>query len=1046
MKLLAKTLAIALLYVVLAQIGLLVALPPGNISIFWPPAGLAVTAVLLFRRQALPGIALGAFSANLLAFPTSSLLSTLLVCLTIATGSTLQAWVGALLIKRIRVPAITAPTWASMTMLFQLIISMALACLIASSVGLLSLQLAGLLKTLSFFLSWGAWWLGDVLGILVLTPLLLALASFWGFKPAVNKTTLLTFGLSVGAAVLTFSFSWQLETQRFSQALNYRTQEVADALQVQLKLASNDIESVARLVQANPQLTRQEFKAFVSPLLQGSQANTALHAVSWNPRFDPVSRIGLEQQARSDGLANFQFTERNAQGQLTAAGQRSEYVGVYYIEPMAANQAALGFDIATHPARRPAIEQARRLGQPVATAPIKLVQERGEQKGFLLLNPLFSPTSPGANAQQRSEQLLGFSVGVFRIGDLLEQALASLSVGGHHVYLFDTSLASGEQLLAFHRSNSDPGTGAPPSSGLSLESLKTGLYDTAEVQFASRRWLILAQATPVAIASGRSAAPSLMALAILLLGLSLTALLIQGEKTRQANQTTSFVQARLTDALDSASDGIALFDADHCLIQFNDSYSKLMAVLGVQPQLGIQFEDLIDDVPQSGYQAPLAENKKAWRIAQFLALQNIEYLAHTSEGDRWLLIRHYRTRDGGTLVVLNDQTEVKATTNHLLESQKMEAVGQMTGGLAHDFNNLLGIVIGRLDLLAEETEVQPWVKRDVTVALNAALRGAGLVKSLLAVARRQPLQARSLDLNTTLTELFDLLHSSAGASNALRLNLEPDLPAVLVDRSGLESALINLVLNARDAMPHGGQIQIAAHASQQSAEQLKDAGLKPGNYVHVSVTDSGQGMAHDVQQHAFDPFFTTKERGQGTGLGLAMVLGFAKQSGGNVTLSSQLGKGTVIGFYLPVATSEPIDTLASPEQALPRGFERLLVVDDEPELLAMTADWLERLGYQVQASASATEALEKIKSAHPPFDLLLTDVVIPGGMDGAELARRALDFQSDLRVIYLSGFPEIAGQRANLSPLIEKPYRRPVLALAVRQLLDQRPQPSQPLA
>lgn len=1039
MKIWVQTLAIALLYAATAQLGLLASLAPDNVSIFWPPSGIALTAVLLWGRHALPGIALGALSTNLITWQVHGAMNTLLLSLAISTGSVLQAWCAGQLIKRIPLPAITAPTLASLNRLFSVLAVVAGAGLIACSVGASSLNFAGLLKAGTFPQTWATWWLGDVLGVLVFTPVLLAASSYWGWRPPISRSVLLTFGLSFGAAVFVFFISWNLQAQRQLQALNSRTADVADAVKQQLKFGSNDIESVARLFQSKKDVSRQEFKDFVSPMLTGPNANSALSAVSWNPRFDAQGRTLLEQQAHSEGLTKFEFTERNSEGKLTTAGQREEYVAVYYIEPAAGNQAALGFDIGSNPARRQAIDQARDQGQQIATAPINLVQERGNQKGFLLLKPLFPTSAVPSTPQDKRDQLRGFTVGVFRIGDLLQSALAQLSPAENDIYLFDPSLASGEQLLTASAAGKLVNASDQAAKALSAESLKTGLYATAEIEFATRRWLILSKPTPLLIDSQKILPPLLLSLGVLLLGLVLTALLLQGQKTKQANQATLFARQRLSDALDSSSDGIALFDEDTRLIQYNKSYESLMEALDLQIRLGVSFEELMSMVPQNGFQSAPDKRKIAWRVQQFTDLKTVEYRADTSAGERWLLIRHFRTTDGGTLLVLNDNTEVKATTNRLLESQKMEALGQMTGGLAHDFNNLLGIVIGRLDLLTEERDIDSRIRRDITVALNAALRGAGLVKSLLAVARRQPLQARSLDLGYVLSELFNLLRSSAGASNELSLNIESDLPAILVDRSGLESALLNLVLNARDAMPHGGKIEIASSLSQESDAQLIAAGLIPCRYVLISVTDHGQGMSTEVQRHAFDPFFTTKERGQGTGLGLAMVLGFAKQSGGTVTLSSQLGQGTVIQLLLPVAELESIEPLQTTE-ASPRGCERVLVVDDEPELLAMTADWLERLGYQVHTSSTAAQALEKIKAAQPPFDLLLTDVVIPGGMDGAELARLALEHKPELRVLYLSGFPEISGIRAKLSPLVEKPYRRPDLAWAVRNLLDLTPE------
>ncbi len=377
----------------------------------------------------------------------------------------------------------------------------------------------------------------------------------------------------------------------------------------------------------------------------------------------------------------------------------------------------------------------------------------------------------------------------------------------------------------------------------------------------------------------------------------------------------------------------------------------------------------------------------------------------------------------------------------LRQSQKMEALGQLTGGVAHDFNNLLTVILGNLDEIRDTLRGQPPALELIDEIQAAARRAADLTQRLTAFSRQQPLQPRVVDVNRLITGLEVLLRRTLGASISIEVIRGAGLWPCEVDPAQLENAVLNLALNARDAMPSGGKLTIEtanARVDREYAEQHEE--LKPGQYVLVAVTDDGAGMSEAVLSRAFDPFFTTKGPGQGTGLGLSMVYGFVKQSGGHVKLYSELGEGTTVKIYLPrsMAQLEYEDrTRGSAPDVRGRG-EVILVVEDEPNVRALTVRMLERLGYAVLVAEDGPSGLQVLEN-HPEIELLFTDVVLPGGMNGAQLAELGRKIRPNLPVLYTSGYTENAIiHHGRLDPgveLLEKPFTRAALAQRLRAML-----------
>ncbi len=376
----------------------------------------------------------------------------------------------------------------------------------------------------------------------------------------------------------------------------------------------------------------------------------------------------------------------------------------------------------------------------------------------------------------------------------------------------------------------------------------------------------------------------------------------------------------------------------------------------------------------------------------------------------------------------------------LLLSQRLESLGQLTGGVAHDFNNLLTVISGNLQILEETVLPDPFAKRAIASAHRASKRGAELTAKLLAFARRQTLRPSAVPIPELLASFRDLLARTLGPNIEIRVDAEPSLPAALADSGQLETALLNLAVNSRDAMASGGTLHIEASAIDLTAADVQSVDDWPaGRYVRISVTDTGSGMTRATLSRAFEPFFTTKSIGKGSGLGLSMVYGFAKQSHGHVTAYSEIGTGTTINLFLPVAVGASQDVaLVSDHASAPTGSEFVLVVEDDADVMNVAVNFLETLGYKVFTAQNRRTAMARVR-ANPGIELLFTDVVLAGDETGPKVAASLLKIKPTLCVLYASGYARSAlplqfGLDADIS-FLRKPYSRDQLGHAVRRAL-----------
>ena len=395
----------------------------------------------------------------------------------------------------------------------------------------------------------------------------------------------------------------------------------------------------------------------------------------------------------------------------------------------------------------------------------------------------------------------------------------------------------------------------------------------------------------------------------------------------------------------------------------------------------------------------------------------------------------------GVAAICEDVTDQKAAQKQLQQAQKMEAVGQLTGGIAHDFNNLLMAVLGNLELVGDDVDAEHPASQLIDTAVRAASRGAELTQRLLAFSRQQALMPAATDVNALVQEMTEqLLRRTLPANIEIETNLAEPLWPAMIDPVQLESALLNLAINARDAMPEGGRISITTkNETLDDAFARRHEDVAPGRYVGIDVRDNGEGMTADVCAHAFEPFFTTKDIGVGSGLGLSMVYGFAKQSGGHVAIDSVPDNGATIALYLPCADdaarlehdSDMHKRVAKPGQGC------VLVVEDDIDVRDYVVTALKRLGYTVYQAADGPEALVRLEAIEGGIDLLLTDVMLPRGMNGPDVAARVGERHRHVKTLYMSGYTAQTigdGNRID-GPMLHKPFPREDLAQAVAAML-----------
>ena len=494
--------------------------------------------------------------------------------------------------------------------------------------------------------------------------------------------------------------------------------------------------------------------------------------------------------------------------------------------------------------------------------------------------------------------------------------------------------------------------------------------------------------------------------------------------------------------LDTLVDGLIIIDSKGIIQIYNHACERLFGY-AADEAIGKNITILMPPAMRTGHDNHL-ENYLQTGIRKTIG-QPREVIGCRKDGSTFpMYLAVGETMSGGEPIyvgVVHDLTEHHRTEGELRQAQKMEALGQLTGGIAHDFNNILMVILANVDTIIEDETAASGVQDRVRQIDRAAHRAAELTRQLLAFSRKQALQPRPTNLNDIVTSTMRLIRRTLSEDITIATALTSDLWTTSIDRTQLESALVNLCINARDAMPEGGKLLLETGnivLDEDYVAQNPDA--TAGEQVMIAVTDTGAGIAPENLGKVFEPFFTTKEVGRGTGLGLSMVYGFVKQSQGHIKVHSEVGCGTSIKLYLPRIVGDGYRPAPASDLALPGGKERILVVEDDPQVRTGVVRQLESLGYAVDEAADGATGLAAFAAAKPAYDLMLTDVVMPGTISGRSLADEVGRRWPGTQVVFMSGYTEEAiAHQSRLDPgvaLLAKPFRKRDLARMIRSTLD----------
>lgn len=509
--------------------------------------------------------------------------------------------------------------------------------------------------------------------------------------------------------------------------------------------------------------------------------------------------------------------------------------------------------------------------------------------------------------------------------------------------------------------------------------------------------------------------------------------MLRSQELEAVRERAAELSGQLVTALESMSDAFFTLDSEWRFVYMNAQAEKVL----FRKRTELLGKVIWDEFPAALNSQFEFEYRRA--TAEQTTVRFSEFYPPLG---KWFEVNAYPSA-GSLAVYFRDITETLQREEQLRQTQKMEVLGKLTGGIAHDFNNLLTVIIGNTERLALSLDKEPELQKLALVTSDAANRGAELVNRLMSFARQKTLKIEVLNVNKLISDMVPLLQKALAEDIEITFQPGAALWMVEVDRAQLESAILNIAINSRDAMPGGGCFDIVTmNLSLVSSLGLKNVEIPGGEYVVISMSDRGDGIAPEIMHRIFEPFFTTKDVGKGNGLGLSMVFGFLQQSDGFLDVSSQPGEGTTVTLYFPKATTEEISmgNSAPGEPEIEGGSEHILLVEDDDLVRDYVSDELSELGYRVGVACNGQEALEYI-SNNADIDLLLTDIIMPGGMNGRALAEAVTQIRPKMRILFTSGFTQGAlGVEERLPAIAEflpKPYSRAELASALRKLLDQ---------
>jgi len=1149
---------VALGIIVVGYIGTLLSTPPSTASPIWPPAGLALAVMLVYGRAILPGIYIGALLLNTYSFldfstPESlapSFISGLITCF----GLCLQVSFGTYLINRFigkENPLIDDPK-----IIYFFFLAAPVSSIVSASIGIATVFYQGFITVEEIPISWLTWWVGDCIGVIIFTPIILAFIAkpkaLWKVRRKLVSYPLLIMFILI---VAMFQYNQYKETERISSVFERQVNKFHALFSNEILHHIETNEVLKGFFDSSQSTTAKEFNTFTQAFFNKKHNIQALEWISYVP-------LKQRKEFENSTEINLIIREPNNSKEMVRAAEREAYFPITYVQPLDDNKRALGFDVGTNSKALAAILKAKKSGETTITEPIQLVQDIDKKTGFVLYSPVYHKNT----LSDDTPQLKGFTAMVFRIVDEIDKITAEFP----DVQLFIKIQDQKNKIYSNFKETK--------RTGLNLLSLQK----TIQIQVANHNWSIVYQPssdfyhnhiswTIWWLFLGGFIITSLTGIGLLMLS---GRTIRTEELVRLRTQDLAKSEERWQFALEGNRQGVwdwniqtsdvffsirwkqmlgyeaqdvdskltswdklihpddkektyeilnkhferqtPFFENEHRLLCKDGTYkwtvgrgmvvswtedNKPLRMIGTQTDISEQknaqaalelseelfrtmFEEaplgvaLIDSITGQIYQvnsrfADIAgRTKQEMLVLDWMTIthpddvqEDLDNMALLNAGEisGFNMIKRYRHPDGvyvwinmtiapmtvsdkkcpRHLCMIEDISEQRKTEEALRRAQKMDAVGQLTGGIAHDFNNILNIILGNIDLLKLTVDMDDKGRKRLDTITKSAKRAANLTKQLLSFTRNKAVKVASTNINEVVLAMNNMIMRSITPQVEVEHILVDNLWLTEIDQGDFEDAVLNLVINARDAMAGSGQLIIETSNKSFDARDclVMNLGIEPGDYVAFSISDNGEGILPEQQEHIFEPFFTTKPQGKGTGLGLAMVFGFCQRSKGNINVYSEPGKGTTFRIYLPKAKENHQDIVLKHEHAEKqlKGRETILVVDDEEDLVELVQVSLEALGYKVVTATNGKQGLEQLNN-NPSIDLLFSDVVMPGGINGYQLAQQAKAKNASLKILLTSGFQEKVVTETNKTEfdnnLLSKPYSQTDILLRIRELLD----------
>jgi len=1054
---------LAAVYFLFGRLGLLLAVPPGYATVIWPSSGIALAAVLLFGYRIWPGILLGSVLINIsVAYFDAdfSLLWSLVISSSIGLGAALQALLAACLIKRF----VEFPN--SFIELKQIIgfflLGGPLACFVSATIGMSSLYWAGKVELGSFVINWGTWWVGDVIGVLIFTPLCLiwsrqSVGFNWQRKMQVTVALVLFFVI----AIIVFGYSVSLESDRRQQEFHTRSNEIQREIEVKLHGYIDILYALSGFHTSSHYIDRDEFRRFSQGFLSH---HPSIQAIEWVPRITNDQRADFENQLVEEGFIGASISENSKGNGLVIAAVRDEYFPVKYVEPYLGNEDALAYDIASDAVRKQALVLARESKKIVATGKVTLVQEKHSAAGILVFSPIYKNRIDPLSVSE-SDVLLGYMIVAFRVKDTMSAILSSSLYQELDVSIDD--LSSTEHNKSIFKTN------------LLVNSLRYNWFNSpdnywqGELQFASRQWQISIKPTPVfliknadfsswwVLASGLLFTSLLGVLTLISTGRQVLFEQLLAERTEQlvrVNADLFASEERVQAALDAAQAGVFSYDIKDDIL-FWDVRTKQI--------FGMSDETL--EVSHQHWMSLLHPDDKVSTIDkfnQFLAEQKIfelDYRIITEDNlVRFINVKAKKICDAGGQPIrvqglyrdITKNKEMENETEKLYRQlqlvQKMETIGQLTGGIAHDFNNILASILGYTSLALTKfgTDKEGKLHEYLSQVARSGERAKELVQQMLMFGRGGADQPVLIKPNIMLIEVVKMIQPLIPSTIKLKKDIADNLPDIFIDPIQFHQVLMNLFINARDAMGSKGIIKVGMKVSSISDKYCSACSSEiVGNFIEVSIHDDGEGVAPELAGRIFDPFFTTKDVGKGTGMGLSVVHGIVHDHHGHIIVESDIGKGSEFRILFPIVKSKGTlknDQILISLDEHKKNSGHILIVDDEVSITRFMTELLKVHNYRVTTFNDPGLALEYFTKCFSDIDVVITDQTMPGMM-GVELVEKMLSINIEQSIIMCTGYSDSADKERASAIGIKAFYLKPIeinsLLTCIQKLLSENDMP-----